>query len=248
MEDSLYGFRFKSQTSLLVSDQHEIDDAEIEPMQWQKKCRQHEGYHLQPRHNYYDEATQTPNWEYRDQRVDAPFTLTPRRYEADGGQSKPTAWTGGGAVTVQIDGDSDRWKRQLLWHQTESPGHRPSCPTPQPIRMEKQVSDESMQMFAEAEPFETGDVSYDDIKNSIAHQHIKCEGGSDVSSVTMEDVCVDDQVAERRTAVHPDDRWLMDLFFIEDGSLSDESGGDVVDAGIRQQLHEANGETEDMWQ
>jgi hypothetical protein len=41
MEDSLYGFRFKSQTSLLVSGPHEVDEVLIESMQWQD-CLQHE--------------------------------------------------------------------------------------------------------------------------------------------------------------------------------------------------------------
>ncbi|KAL7806420.1 hypothetical protein V8C44DRAFT_351752 [Trichoderma aethiopicum] len=209
MEDSLYGFRFKSQTSLLVSDQHEIDGVEVEPMQWQEP-RQQEARTLHPPHHYCDEATQTPNWEHEEQRFDSPSALAPQTRESDGRQSDLTAWNNGGAADFPSGDDPDNWGPQLMWYEAGHPGHCLNAPTPQPIVTNQEVSDESMQMFPQTDPFDAHDDSYDDIKNSIAYQNIGREFDSDASSITMEDACVDGEDAEWEMAVDAEDENRID--------------------------------------
>ncbi|KAK1246025.1 hypothetical protein MKX07_005094 [Trichoderma sp. CBMAI-0711] len=248
MEDSFHGFRFKSQTSLLVSGPHEIDEVEIESMQWQD-CRQHE-----PHHHYCDEATQTPNWEHHDQRVDSPPTLAPQTTdEAFGRQSEHPAWNSGDVVDFQVGDDSGKWRRQSMWYEAGLQGHRPSSPAPQPIRVKQEASDESMQMFPETEPFEAEDASYYEVKNSIACQDIKGECGSDVSSITMEDACEADEDTAWEMAIDAEDEDSSDtgdggVVDFEDDFLSEEPAGDDIMEGMPQRLYWAITEAQGLWE
>lgn len=97
-----------------------------------------------------------------------------------------------------------------MWYEAGQSGHCPSAPTPQAIVTNQEVSDENMQIFPQTDPSEAQDDSYDDIKNSIAYQDIKREFDSDASSITMEDVCVDDEDAAWEMAVDAEDEDPLD--------------------------------------
>ncbi|KAH0489561.1 hypothetical protein TgHK011_009984 [Trichoderma gracile] len=250
MEDSLYGFRFKSQTSLLVSDQHDIAEIDIEPMQWQEP-QQHDVRNLQPPHSYCDEATQTPNWEDQDQRVKSPSAQAFHTRQEDGRQGEPT--NSKGTVEFPIHDDSAQWRRQLIWYEAGHLGYCPSSSTPQLNRVHQEMSDESMQMFPQTEPLYTGDLSYDDVNDATAYQYIRGESGSDASSITMEDACADDEGMAWEMAVdaednNPSDAGDGDGLEFEDEVLPDEPAVDVVEEGIRQRLCWATSEAQGLWE
>ncbi|KAL6863607.1 hypothetical protein J3F83DRAFT_716481 [Trichoderma novae-zelandiae] len=236
MEDSLYGFRFRPQSSLLVSDEVEIDDAETEPMQWQEP-----GQYELP-HSYCDEATQTPNWDYQDQRVDASSSRAPRGREADQHQSESTALN----TTRHIG--FFKSKDQVDAYETCAPWDWSRFPIVQPSHIKEEEFDESMDLIIEDEPLEADDASYERYSASVSHRYVKRESGSDTSTMTMVDLCEEDEGAACEMVVDEDSFDIEDgdIFDFEDEFLFDESARDVGDGRTRRRVYGARSETEDM--
>ncbi|PTB65676.1 hypothetical protein BBK36DRAFT_1141626 [Trichoderma citrinoviride] len=236
MEHSLHGFSFRPQTSLLVSDRHEIDDAEIEPMQWQEP-QQHE-----PHLSYFEEATQTPNWEYQNQRADT--TTASQTYEGHERQSGPTA-------SNMAHVDFVRAEDEVNAYQTDHcvPLEWSRFPTVQPIQLKQEEDvDESMELIAETSPSGADNVWLKKYPALFSPQYIERKSDFDPTRIAMLDSCEDEDIeseddedAECEMVVDEDSLDVQDgvLPDYEDDFLYDEPHG-----WIRQRLYDPRSEAD----